>query len=304
MLPEILNLPDRALVERMYAIEARSDPEEPAFAPFDRLRGALSREAWRSLTEEMGCDNGPLAQFGVMTFPLDEGLAGRLLQAMLASPRIRMRRKDFALGYVSTGASQCDYLNQGNHYRKLTSDSLAAIGAFLSSAGPIVEATIGHPYRIASLRQFQLVPNRPQADRHLDGWPVAIRKIFILPQGCGQKSSTTWFRRRDGVEMTVESDKPMWMLFENSVVLHAPVSGVALRPTIELDIVPARQTSLEPFVAGLGGWYPHFPTEAELHKGTRAALEQYFAEVPGGMPETPLLARLGRSVARAFRKAA
>ena len=48
-----------------------------------------------------------------------------------------------------------------------------------------------------------------------------MRKIFVLPQGCGKRSSTTWFRRRDGHEFTLESEKPIWVLFENSVVLHA-----------------------------------------------------------------------------------
>ena len=100
-----------------------------------------------------------------------------------------------------------------------------------------------------------------------------MRKIFLLPQGCGGQSSTTWFRRRDGVEFTLESEKPIWVLFENSVVLHAPVSGVAFRPTIEFDIVPARRTCLDPFDAGLGGWYPIFPTEDELFAGTRLALQ-------------------------------
>jgi hypothetical protein len=167
----------------------------------------------------------------------------------------------------------------------------------------MVESAVGHPFRIASTRQFQLVPNRPLADRHLDGWPVAMRKIFVLPQGCGKRSSTTWFRRRDGEEFTLESEKPIWVLFENSVVLHAPISGVALRPTIEFDIVPARQTSFEVVDAGLGGWYPHFPTEAELHAGTRHALRSFLAEVPDGAPVESWLKRLSRSLGRLRPKA-
>jgi hypothetical protein len=238
-----------------------------------------------------------------MVFPLDEDFARRLLQALLASPRIKMRRKNFATGYVSTSFAQCDYLNGSNHYRKLTPASRALLAEFLSTAGPMAEAAIGHPFRIASTRQFQLVPNRPLADRHLDGWPVAMRKIFILPEGCGKRSSTTWFRRRDGHEFTLESDKPIWVLFENSVVLHAPISGVALRPTVEFDIVPARQTSLEVVDAGLGGWYPHFPTEAELHAATRQALQSYLAEVPGGAPVESWLQRIGRSLGRLRPKA-
>ena len=62
--------------------------------------------------------------------------------------------------------AQCDYLNSGNQYRKLTPASRTLLAEFLATAGPMVEAAIGHPFRIASTRQFQLVPNRPAADRH------------------------------------------------------------------------------------------------------------------------------------------
>jgi hypothetical protein len=303
MRPDLLDLPDRALAESVHKLEARSREDDAGFARFCGFRTELSRRAWQSLTEDLGCDHGTLAETGVTVFPLDEDLARRLLHELLASPRVKMRRKDFALGYVSTGASQCDYLNSCNQYRRLTPASQALLSEFLSTAGPIIESTVGHPFRIASTRQFQLVPNRPQADRHVDGWPVAIRKIFVLPEGCGRRSSTTWFRRRDGEELTLESDKPIWMIFENSVVLHAPISGVALRPTIEFDIVPARETSFDPVFAGLGGWYPHFPTEAELLAGTRLALESYFAEVPGGAPEKSWFRQTWESFARLRAKA-
>lgn len=303
MRPEFLSLSDAALAERMHQWEARSPDDDAAFEKFRRDRAILSREAWEALTEELGCDSGPLSKVGVMVFPLDEGFARRLLDNLLASPRVKMRRKHFALGYVSTSFAQCDYLNASNQYRKLTPATRALLAEFLSTAGPQVEAAVGHPFRIASTRQFQLVPSRPQADRHLDGWPVAMRKIFVLPQGCGKRSSTTWFRLRNGEETTLESEKPIWVLFENSVVLHAPISGVALRPTIEFDIVPARQTSFDVVDAGLGGWYPHFPTEGELQAGTRQSLVSFLAETPGGAREESWLERMGRSLRRLRLKA-
>jgi hypothetical protein len=68
------------------------------------------------------------------------------------------------------------------------------------------------------------------------------------------------------------------VIFENSVVWHAAVSAKALRPTVEFDILPARATSLDPFFAGLAGWYPWFPTEAGLLEGTRLALARCFPE--------------------------
>jgi hypothetical protein len=298
MRPDLLDLPDRALAEQMHRLEERSDEDAAPFVHFQRKRTELSREAWQALTNELGCDQGPIADTGVMVFPLDKDLARRLLRALLASPRVKMRRKDFALGYVSTSAAQCDYLNSSNHYHALSPTSLALLSEFLSTAGPMIEQAIGHPFRIASTRQFELVPNRPQADRHVDGWPVAMRKLFILPEGCGRLSSTTWFRRRDGVEFTLESEKPIWVLFENSVVEHAPISGVALRPTIEFDLVPARQTSLEIVDAGLGGWYPTFPTEAELLANTRLAVQRALADMPAAAPAKGWLQRLRESFER------
>ena len=96
-----------------------------------------------------------------------------------------MRREDFAMGYVGTGAAQCEYLNACNEYRELTPACLQLLTEFLAKVGPQVEQTIGHPFRVGSTRQFQLVPERIASGRHLDGWPVAIRKLFILPQGAG-----------------------------------------------------------------------------------------------------------------------
>src|SRR4029450_4974746 len=188
MRPEFLSLSDGALAERMHRWEAQSPDDDAAFEKFRRDCAIRSREAWDSLTSEVGGGNGPLAEVGVMVFPLDEGLAQRLLQAMFAAPRVKMRRKHFAMGYVSTSFAQCDYLNSSNQYRKLTPASRALLDEFLATPGPMGEAAIGHPFRTASTRQFQLVPNRPAADRHLDGWPVAMRKIFVLPEGCGQRS--------------------------------------------------------------------------------------------------------------------
>jgi hypothetical protein len=63
-----------------------------------------------------------------------------------------------------------------------------------------------------------------------------------------------------------------------------------MRPTIELDFAPARETSFEPYYAGTNGWYPWFPTEAGLLEGTRIAVSQVVRTRPrtGGLFETLL----------------
>ncbi len=295
MRPALRDLSDREPVDRIHALELRTDGDESDFAAFNQVRRALAYSAGQSLGERLDCDRGPLAATGVESLPLDAGLARRLLQAMMDSPRVDMRRADFARGYIGTGIDQCHYLNACNLYHALTPATRALLVEFMTTNGPVIERLVGHPFRVASTRQFQLVPNRPLADRHLDGWPTAIRKIFLLPQGCGRRSSTTWFQRRDGIEFTLESDAPIWAIFENSVVLHQPISGVALRPTIELDIVPAETSSFEIVDAGLGGWYPLFPSEHELQANTRLALDRYLEAHPDGGPHEPWRHRLRRS---------
>jgi hypothetical protein len=298
MWPSLLDLSDDALVRELHELEAATDGEDPSFQHFASLRSVLSRESWQALTDRLGCDAGPLATTGVKVFPLPAALAGQFLQAMYASPRTRIRRSDFAVGYVSTSVAQCDYLNECNLYHELSSPTRTLMAEFMKLAGPQIADAIGHPFRVSSARQFELVPNRPKADPHLDGWPVAMRKLFVLPKGCGHGMGTTWFKLRDGRELTLDSEKPIWVLFENSVCVHAPVSGEQLRPTIEFDLVPSTQTSLDVGYPGLAGWYPLFPTDKEMHAGNRQALEMYLRDVPNGAPKPKFSERLKTSMRR------
>jgi hypothetical protein len=267
-LRHLLKCNDLQLAQKVHEMEKYGPEDDPVLGRFRALRTDLSHMSWNSFVAALGdCDAGPLSRTGVMTFPLDEGFASRLATVLHASPRTEMRRDDFAMGWVGTAGAQCEYLNACNEYRAFTPEGMALIGEFLQTIGPELQRTLGHAWRIGSMRQFQLVPERVASGRHLDGWPVAIRKLFILPQGCGRATSTTWFRQRDGKQLELESERPIWVVFENSVVWHAAVSAKALRPTVEFDLLPARETSLEPFYAGLAGWYPWFPTEASLSRG-------------------------------------
>ena len=100
-----------------------------------------------------------------------------------------------------------------------------------------------------------------------------MKKLFILPSGATRETGTTWFRLKNGEELILHSDKPMWTIFENSEVEHSLVSAAAYaRPTIEVDLLPATATSPNPFYAGINGWYPWFPTESGFFEGTRLAL--------------------------------
>jgi hypothetical protein len=275
-LRELLSLSDRGLVQEIHGLEKYGAEDDAALKRFSEIRSDLSYVAWTSFSDALECDAGPISKTGMMSFPLDPALAGRFSKALLEGPKTKIRRDDFVLGYMRTGASMCDYLNE-----------------FMAIYGAKLEEILGHPFRIGSTRQFQLVPRTIAADKHVDGWPLAIRKLFILPHGAGRHLGTTWFQQRDNKEVTIESETPIWVIFENSVVLHAPVSAQALRPTIELDVLPARETGLSLFDAGLNGWYPWFPTDASLLAGTRLALKRCFAEEPAKDWKS-LIRRLGR----------
>ena len=275
---KLLDLSDRNLVRAIYDLEKVDDENSPELRRFQSLRSDLSRIAWNAFADALECDARPLVKTGVMTFPLNPTIAERFLSVLLASPKTLMRREDFSLGYMQTAPGQCEYMNACNLYRAQTSAAAAVFADFLQEVAPTLAENLGHPFRIASTRQFELVPREIAADKHIDGWPSAICKLFVLPQGAGTHSGTTWFQLRDHKDFTLETGQPTWMIFENSAVWHKPITGASLRPTIEFDIVPASRTFLHPTDAGLAGWYPWFPTETGLLEGTRMALTRTCAD--------------------------
>ena len=232
----------------------------PSDGEISAIRAHLSRVAWNAYASALDCDSGPLARTGVIWRPIAQDLADRLLSNLLESPKTTLRRDDYAMGYLATIApSGLETLNGGHEYRE-TTKVMATLSEFMASIGPVLVEEFGHPFRIASTRQFQLGAQLQAAGRHVDGWPVSIRKMFILPRGVGSKSGTTWFRLRDGRKVTLSSEGPIWAVFENSVVWHAPIFSEEMRPTIEFDFVPARKTSSSPTMrvsmAGIRGFQP------------------------------------------------
>jgi len=257
----------------LYAIERKRDLSES----FNQARARLSREVWDRFS--IGCDSGPLSKVGVAWQPISQQWAQRLLECFASSEMVALRREDYVDGYLSNlSAPIINYLNTVNEYRAVTPDLLTTLGKFLADHESQISQWINHSWRASSIRPFNLRPTNVAGSRHLDGWPPAIRKMFILPGGASPETGTTWFRLRNGDELLFDHPRPCLLIFENSVVEHGLVSGHAPRPTSELDIVPARKTITEPFYPGLNGWYPWFPEKNKLHhlsavlrKGLRSA---------------------------------
>lgn len=181
-----------------------------------------------------------------------------------AAPSTTIRVEDTRpLYFTEPRPDELAYLNSVNEYRAVTPSLLEALREFLAENRQTVDERLGHPWRVASVRQFYLRPgDGPEGqpgNKHYDGWPASIRKLFILPAGATPRTGTTWFRLRDGREILLDEPRPLWCVFENSRVLHALTPGKVPRPTIELNLVPARKTSTAPAYVGVNAWYPRFP---------------------------------------------
>jgi hypothetical protein len=241
----------------LYRYERRRDLPEA----FNQSRAHLSRIAWQKFSVE--CDSGSIAKTGVVWQPISDEWAGRFLSILGSSEPASLRRDDYVDGYMATLSDLIiSYLNIVNDYRSVTPPLLVALRGFLDEQSAQMTRWLKHPWRVCSVRQFNLRSSTEIGSRHLDGWPLAIRKVFILPGGASTQSGTTWFRLRDGTELLFDHPSPCWVVFENSVVEHAVTPGGGFRPTIELDVTPARKTSTVPYYAGLNGWYPWFPTHS------------------------------------------
>jgi hypothetical protein len=283
-----LELSDLALAQKIDYTEKNGAETDPVLAGFIAVRAHLSMLAWNAYAEPLNCDSGPMAKAGVTTMAMDDDLGESLMAAFAASPPALLQRDDFAIGYVSNRTQEsCDHLNRANDYRAMTDGMTAILDRAMERLAPQIEQTLGHPFRIVSTRSFELKPRTGIEGRHLDGWPPSLRKMFFLPRGASPELGSTWFRRRDGREIVVESSGPVILLVENSVVWHAPRPAQQRRPTIELNLAPAPRTVPQTWYAGLNGFYPWFPSEASFLQGTRAA-----AQIAASAERRSLLQRL------------
>jgi hypothetical protein len=230
-------------------------PQLTAQRGFAAAVSALSWRAW-----SIGCDGGQISKTGVAAHPLSKEWSERFLAALDAAPLDTIKLDGRRPGYFyEARPKELIHLNNVNEYRAVTPAMLQALREFLTENRLIIEKCLGHPWRVCSVRTFFLKPSTEEGGMHFDGWPPSIRKLFILPNGATRRTGTTQFKLRSGDDLVIDEPRPLWTIFENSRVQHALVPGEVARPTIELNIVPARKTSTEPFYCGINNWYPLFP---------------------------------------------
>lgn len=153
-------------------------------------------------------------------------------------------------------------LESYNTYRTMTPAFETKLGEALQKIAPQVEEICGHHFRIVSSHLWSLNPGPRRYQYHLDWWPVALKKLFILPGGLDEHKGSTAFRLKSGEEVVAEGPPGTWIVFENSGVEHKGVeSSTVLRPTIAISIAPSFRTDLRLLDAGTNSGYPWFPVE-------------------------------------------
>ena len=168
---------------------------------------------------------------------------------------------DFLEGYSfdPTGSRLESY----NTYRTMTPDFETKLAEVLQQIAPQVEEICGHHFRIVSSHLWSLNPGPRNYQWHLDWWPVALKKLFILPGGIiDEIKGSTAFRLKTGEEVIAQGPPGSWIVFENSGVEHKGIESSTMpRPTIAISFAPSFRTDLRLLDAGANSGYPLFPVE-------------------------------------------
>lgn len=257
--------------------------KSPLFPRWSEARKKLSELAWdlhsanayshyRAL--HPGAGPPPIERNGVFDEGrLDAADTEALYKLFHECPVVPYFADDFRDGYSfdPTGS-----LESYNTYRRMTPAFEVKLNDVLERIAPKVEEVCGHYFRIVSSHIWSLNPGPRRYQWHLDWWPVALKKLFILPGGIDEGKGTTAFRLKTGEEKMAKGPPGTWLIFENSGVEHKGVESSSVpRPTIALSIAPSFRTDLRLLDTGANSGYPFFPLELSL-EGDAGSAPDFF----------------------------
>ena len=233
------------------------------------LWDVYSYECYKHYAKKNCVDSTPkLSSEGFITGILDLSLFSEISKLYDNCEDIKFFGQDFSHGYFFEPRRNVhDYFNITNTYKNWTDDFKLSIESSLNSIKTIIEKACGHNWSICSSRLFSLQHGTNTGAVHKDGWPYAIKKLFIFPDGASLRNGTTLINTKSGSEIFLELPPGGWVLFEQNLVSHQATlpSNKLVKPrrTIELDIYPSFETDTRISYAGLNGWYPWFPNFQE-----------------------------------------
>jgi hypothetical protein len=144
-----------------------------------------------------------------------------------------------------------------------------------------IERICGHFWRPCGLRIFSVRPGLSETHSlHLDGWPLALKRLYFYPNGVDRELGSTEMIDKQGRHLIAEGGPGTWMLFENSQIQHQALPNATKeRATIEITIAPSFETGTTIVDAGTNGMFPFYPFDDALADESALPDEFRFAAV-------------------------
>lgn len=199
---------------------------------------------------------------GVCVHDLDPAVAEALKGFHDDSLRTSFRVDDALPGYFAPalGDDTIRRINAENTYfTSPSSKPVEALEAFLESVRSYVENQFGYTFRVTNVRAWRCRPGSDFGPNgwHNDGPTLYLRKILIYVNPPNPTNGTIQVVTRKGQNVTLDRDKPTWVLVDADALVHrGRPSPTIERPIIEITLFPSEIPSVKPVFAGQNARVP------------------------------------------------
>lgn len=124
--------------------------------------------------------------------------------------------------------------------------SIQGLERYMAEIAPIIESELSGSFKIVNVRATAITSNGPAGPTswHFDGGPRFLRKIMIYPKPLNTENGTLEIYTRKGKKVRLESNGPLAILCDVSILKHRGVPGKlgSVRPMIEITLSPSEKT--------------------------------------------------------------
>ena len=191
---------------------------------------------------------------GVLDLPADA------VKIVESAERTEFRSELASPGYNTfTFSSEIENtIRKGSYFRSVSGTLADLLTTCVAQLRTSVAELLGTPWRICNVRVWTTPPATPHElmyKKHTDGYPTGLFKLMIY--------FTPMNRAHGGLMMNeklLEGPGGSWILFYNSILMHAGVPGLTeLRASAEITLARAREFDLALHQPGLNSHYPLAP---------------------------------------------
>lgn len=112
--------------------------------------------------------------------------------------------------------------NEGFYFFNIK-ETKQQIQKVFTQLAPNIRTCLGHPYRIANVRSWKLLPDAKKFGPnawHTDGFPYQVFKLLIYISAPSKKGGTTEIKLRTGEMVPLEGPPGTWVLFNSTRLTH------------------------------------------------------------------------------------